>query len=210
MCIRICCHGICRPGGENAFYAIIRASRRLGFVMKIFGIGLNKTGTKSLGSSLRTLGFNHLSWTPEVFDIYTKHGIEGLLGIIEQYDSFEDWPWPLVFREIDEMVPGSKFILTLRESPERWYESLCKHSMRTGPTHIRKHIYGYEMPHGHKAEHIRFYDEHIDNVRSHFSGRPGDLLEVCWGKGDGWAELASFLGRSAPGLPFPHENKSAN
>ena len=178
--------------------------------MKVFGIGLNKTGTKSLGSSLSALGFNHQSWTPELFNIYMKHGVDGLLEIIERYDSFEDWPWPLVFHEVDKVVPGSKFILTTRESSERWYESLCKHSVRTGPTSIRKHIYGFDMPQGHKSEHIRFYDQHIKNVRNYFRSRPEDMLEVCWGRGDGWPELASFLGRSQPDLPFPHKNKSAD
>ncbi|HFD80776.1 MAG TPA: sulfotransferase family protein [Gammaproteobacteria bacterium] len=176
--------------------------------MKIFGIGVNKTGTKSLGEALSRLGFNHRAWSRETYEIYREHGVPGLLGVVEKYDSFEDWPWPLVYREIDEAVPGSKFILTLRESPELWYRSLCKHSMRTGPNVMRSEIYGYPIPQMNKDEHIRFYNEHVENVRNYFKGRPDDLLEVCWGRGDGWSELAAFLGCECPDEPFPHRNKS--
>jgi hypothetical protein len=45
-------------------------------------------------------------------------------------------------------------------------------------------------------------------VRAYFAGRPDDLLEVCWEAGDGWKELASFLGQPVPALPFPHLNKA--
>jgi hypothetical protein len=48
--------------------------------MKVIGIGLNKTGTKSLGASLRILGFNHFRWSPEPFDVYLRQGFSGLLS----------------------------------------------------------------------------------------------------------------------------------
>ena len=178
--------------------------------MKVFGIGLNKTGTKSLGTSLRTLGFKNLSWSREIFDIYLTHGLQGLEEIIDCYTSFEDWPWPLMYRELDKKYPGSKFILTTRESPEIWYRSLCKHATRTGPNHIRRRVYGFDMPHGHQDEHIRCYNDHKNNVRAYFKSRPESLLEVCWENGDGWQELAPFLGSLVPDAPFPHKNNSAN
>ena len=37
---------------------------------------------------------------------------------------------------------------------------------------------------------------------------PDDLLEVCWENGDGWNELATFLGCELPTSPFPHANDS--
>ncbi len=178
--------------------------------MKIFGIGLNKTGTKSLGACLRTFGFRHLSWEREIFDTYMMHGTQGLIETINNYESFEDWPWPLVYREIDKMYPGSKFILTTRESSDIWYRSLCKHATRTGPNHVRRQIYGFEMPHEHREEHIRFYNRHNDDVRNYFQDRPEALLEVCWERGDGWQVLAPFLDSQAPETPFPHKNKSAS
>lgn len=176
--------------------------------MKIVGIGLNKTGTSSLGVCMKTWGLRQFWFSPEAFDLWREKNIEGLLSMAERFDSFEDWPWPLVYREFDQRYPGSKFILTRRMSADAWFASLCKHAARTGPTRFREAIYGYAMPDGHKEEHIRFYQNHLLAVRSYFANRPGDLLEVCWEEGDGWQKLSSYLGLPDPGIPFPHAEKS--
>ncbi len=105
-------------------------------------------------------------------------------------------------------MAGTKFILTRRPSAEVWYESLCKHAARRGPNEVRKAIYGHAMPHDQRAEHVRFYEDHLDLVRAYFANRPGDLLEVCWEEGDGWNELAAFLDLPAPDLPMPHANRA--
>jgi hypothetical protein len=152
--------------------------------MKVIGIGLNKTGTKSLGASLRILGFNHFRWSPEPFDVYLRQGFSGLLSTLHRYDSFE-------------------------ESADIWYQSLCKHALRTGPTLIRQHIYGHAMPQGHRQEYLLYYENHIHAARDYFARRPHDILEVCWENGDGWREIGTFLGLGVPGTPFPHENQSS-
>jgi Sulfotransferase domain/Sulfotransferase family len=175
---------------------------------KVVGIGLNKTGTKTLGACLRHWGSDHISCSREGFDLWTAANREALMHIVERHQSFDDWPWPLVYREIDRRFPGTKFVLTRRTTPEAWFSSLCKHAGRTGPTVFRKEIYGYEMPYGHQEAHIAFYNNHLKQVRAYFAGRPDDLLEVCWEAGDGWKELASFLGQPVPALPFPHLNKA--
>ena len=176
--------------------------------MKIVGIGLNKTGTKTLGACMRYWGFKHISCNTKAFDHWRAGDYRRLMNRIRRFDSFEDWPWPLIFREIDAEFPGSKFILTRRADADTWFNSLCEHAKRTGPTDFRKYIYGHAMPQAHRAEHINFYENHLRTVRDYFRGRPDDLLEVCWEKGDGWAELSQFLGFEKPDLPFPHENKS--
>jgi hypothetical protein len=132
---------------------------------------------------------------------------EELMRWVAEYESFEDWPWPLIYREIDNRFPGTKFLLTRRKDADTWFRSLCRHAERTGPTEIRKQVYGHEMPHGHRDDHVRVYEEHLRSVREYFSDRPDDLLEVCWEEGDGWAVLASFLGFENPGIAFPHENR---
>lgn len=109
------------------------------------------------------------------------------------------------------MFPGSKFILTVRKSQEKWFESLKNHSMVTHPTnHCRKLAYGYNFPHKHEKEHIEFYNRHNENVHSYFQGRDDDFIELCWENGDGFKELCGFLGYSVPNLPLPHANKGRN
>ena len=70
--------------------------------MKIIGIGLNKTGTTTLGVCFKYWGFNHISFCETAFNLYVKEDYESLLGLVSEYDSFEDWPWPMIYKDIDE------------------------------------------------------------------------------------------------------------
>lgn len=175
--------------------------------MKIVGVGLNKTGTKTLRACLLHWGFRHVTCSKGAFDLWRDGRYDDLLAWVSAHDSFEDWPWPLIFRQIDKKFPNTKFILTRRKNAETWFNSLCSHAVRTGPTEFRKTIYGYEMPHVHKAEHLQFYEKHNESVRNYFRDRPADFLEVCWEEGDKWERLSEFLGLDCPKIPFPHENK---
>ncbi|MEO1132059.1 MAG: sulfotransferase [Cyanobacteria bacterium J06639_1] len=174
--------------------------------MKIVGIGLNKTGTSTLGVCFKHWGLEHVSVHHDAFKAWQAERFDDVVNIARQYDSFEDWPWPLVYQQLDRAYPGSKFVLTKRKDPQTWYKSLCKHAQRTGPTELREVIYGFAMPQQHQAEHIEFYNAHLQSVRDYFRDRPQDLLEICWEEGDGWPELADFLGLEDPGIPLPHAN----
>lgn len=176
--------------------------------MKVIGVGLNKTGTTTLGLCFEHWGLSHIACNREAFELWRQREYVALLKWIEEYDSFEDWPWPLIYKEIDQAFSDTKFILTRRKDAGTWFKSLCKHAKRTGPTDFRKCIYGYEMPHHHKKEHIRFYEAHLKSVRAYFKDRPDNFLEVCWEEGDGWDQLAAFLGFESADIPFPHAKKS--
>ncbi len=178
---------------------------------KVFGIGLNKTGTTTLGQCGRILGLRCTSCSkPLLEDFVLRSDLTEIRRVADAYDLFEDWPWPLIYRELDAMYPGSKFILTVRSSESRWLESLKKHSMRTHPlNHCRKLAYGYSYPHKHPAEHLEFYREHNRQVREYFAGRTDAFLEVCWENGDGLKTLCSFLGLECPEVSLPHANKGS-
>lgn len=178
--------------------------------MKIIGAGLNKTGTKTLKKYLTEMGFRNHSYDLDMFNEYRAGNFDKLFAVMEAYDSFEDWPWPLMYKEIDERFEDAVFVLTLRKSPEIWYKSLCKMAVRMGPFNkFEKHIYGYSMPQGKKKEHINFYNRHNEEVRAYFKDRPGKLLEICWGEGDDGNKLAKFLGRAEVHLERSHTNISA-
>ena len=174
---------------------------------KVFGIGLNRTGTSTLGACLKHFGLNHISMDRNSFEKYKKRDFGSLFETIEKFDSFEDWPWALIYKEVDEKFPYCKFILTARKTPETWFKSLCRHADFTGPTEYRKHIYGFAMPHKHKQHHLDFYNKHISDVTDYFKNRPEKLLIICWENGDGWEKLSSFLGFEHPDFPLPHLNK---
>jgi len=176
-------------------------------MMKVFGIGLNKTGTTTLASCFQTLGFRHTGCDLFLTQCVHRGEMKQIIERADQFESFEDWPCPLVYKEMDRRYSNAKFVLTRRSSPEVWYDSLKRHSLRTGPTEYRKMVYGYEMPHGKKGEHIRIYRNHNEAVRSYFRGRDNDLLEVCWEEGDGWKCLCDFLNYPIPKTDFPHKKE---
>ena len=176
---------------------------------KIFCIGLNKTGTTTLGVCLQQLGFRHTSFSLPLLEDVALAEHDRLFALVEAHDSFDDWPYPLVFELLDQRFPGSRFILSRRASAERWLESLSAHALRTDPllgTRTRSLTYGHPYPQLAPAAHLAHYHSHLERVRHHFRERPTDLLEVCWELGSGWEEICSFLGCAVPTIPFPHAN----
>jgi len=177
---------------------------------KVVGIGLNKTGTKTLGYYLKQWGFRHKTYDLDAFNLYRAGHISELLELMGQYDSFEDWPWPLMFREIDHHFPDARFILTVRSSSDIWYRSLCNMAVRMGPfNRFEKHIYGYAMPQGHREEHLKFYEAHNQAVEAYFEDRPSKLLKICWETGDNAKTVADFLGLEVGEIPPKHVNRSS-
>jgi hypothetical protein len=111
---------------------------------KVFGIGLNKTGTTTLGECGKILGLCCTSCDKGLLeDVASRNDFSRIIHKVNQHDLFEDWPWPLIYKQLDQMFPGSKFILTVRSSEGKWLESLKNHSMRTHPIgHCRRLAYG--------------------------------------------------------------------
>ncbi len=182
--------------------------------MKVFGIGLNKTGTTTLGSCLEYLGFNHLSCRRDLLVCYRSNDLETIFSVIDNHSSFEDWPYPLMYREIyDRYGDQARFILTTRRTPSIWIDSLKRHAVSTHPDlHCRLLAYGFNYPHDHEREHIAFYEQHNADVRAFFSAnadRKRLFLDLCWEHGDGWHELCHFLNRPVPDRPFPHLRKGS-
>ena len=177
--------------------------------MKVFGIGLNKTGTTSLGSAIEILGFDkHHSYNLEMTRHWFNKELVPLFSFIDNYNNLEDWPWPLMYKVLYERYPDAKFILTTRISSEVWFKSLVKQSLGTGPTEFRKLIYGHYMPEGHKDEHIAIYENHNKEVIEFFKkNAPEKLIQVCWEHGDGWKELCTFLNKDIPKQDFPFLNR---
>ena len=175
--------------------------------MKVIGIGLNKTGTTTLGLSLSLLGYRRISYDLQSFEWWRRGDFKSILDKAASYEAFTDWPWPLLYREFDREFPGSKFILTLRKTPDIWYDSLCDHMRRQRIKSFDRVIYGTDTPDRERVRLLDYYSTHVELVREYFQHRPQDLLEVCWENGDGWCQIADFLSLAPPKYPFPHENK---
>jgi len=177
--------------------------------MKVFGIGFHRTGTTTLNRCLKKLGFSHKGYDLDLLRKVNQGDLEPVHRVADQYECFDDWPWPLIFRQLDEWYPDAKFILTVREDPDTWLASVRRHAKVTGPTESRKIIYGQPRVKGHEEIYLKRYNQHNETVRRYFSDRTDDLLEVCWEQGSGWEELCEFLGRDLPNVPLPHANESS-
>lgn len=175
---------------------------------KVFCLGFHKTGTTSLGMALDRLGYR-VSGAFGVNDPdIAKHAAEQALERAADFDAFQDNPWPILYRELDDAFPGSKFILLLRE-PDAWIQSQLKHfGQRETP--MRRWIYGdaHGCPAGNEAVYLHRYQAHNQAVLAYFAQRPDDLLVLNLEEGDGWETLCAFLGEPIPCEPFPHANNA--
>jgi hypothetical protein len=176
---------------------------------KVFCIGFHKTGTTSLEVALRKLGYRvRGSFGTKDPDIANKV-FEMACAMVPDYDAFEDNPWPILYRELDERYPGSKFILTRRPA-EAWIRSQVK-DFATTETPMRRWIYGEDAgcPEGNEDTYIARYERHNREVLEYFRDRPDDLLVIDLPNNDGWTRLCAFLGHDVPDEPFPHANKAS-
>ncbi|MBR9860077.1 hypothetical protein GYB22_04905 [bacterium] len=174
---------------------------------KIFGVGFQKTGTSTLREALKLLGYSVKDTSTRALIPIMKEDWAKVKSMLDPFDAAEDTPWYIIYKKLDELYPGSKFILTERE-PESWYNSVNRH---IGDLRDAQHewIYGRGkgLPKDDKENTIRVYTEHNAEVKRYFQDRPNDLLVVDFTKGEGWKELCEFLGREMPQAELPHYNK---
>lgn len=174
-------------------------------IMKIFGIGLSKTGTKSLNMALEILGFK--SWhDPRL--LLKLDDNELYLSTNITHDALTDSAVARMYKELDIRFPKSKFILTTREM-NKWLAS-CEKFFWAGrwpedkiTAKLHLDLYG-----GTKFNLLTFknkYNEHQKNVLFYFKDRREDLLVLDICGGEGWEKLCPFLGLPVLKQPFPHK-----
>ena len=186
--------------------------------VKVFGIGLSRTGTKSLTKALDWLGFNviHYPVGKEIFEELTK-GIHSF-SLLQGYDGITDITVAPFYAQLDKLYPGSKFILTVRDK-ESWLRSLEQHwkdkpafGDRPGREtkmkirrFLRAAVYGCYAFNRDRMSYV--YDLHYKNVVGYFRGRPESLLILDIVAGEGWEKLCPFLNVPMPDVPFPDVNE---
>lgn len=175
---------------------------------KIIGVGFHKTGTSTLRDALQLLGYRVKDCTPRPLIPILKGDYQKVVRMLDNYDAAEDTPWYMIYKELDRLIPHSKFILTLRD-PESWYLSVSRHigDLRS-PHHEWIYGKGMGLPKYHKQNTIDVYTRHNQEVLEYFKNRPDKLLVLDFTKGDRWDPLCEFLGHPVPSTPFPHANDS--
>jgi hypothetical protein len=178
---------------------------------KIFGIGWPKTGTKTLGECFKILGFDHESIRLDLVADLQNNDLSRIFKIAQGKDTFEDWPWIILYKDMDRQFPGSKFILTYRDPNKQLqsYQNMLKtlDLPEDEWNAMRRTLYGLPFPDVTAEQMQQRYLRHNQEVRLYFHDRPGDLLEINWEAGDGWEKLCAFLGVPTPGVEPPHANR---
>ncbi|MCF7805933.1 MAG: hypothetical protein K9N46_15720 [Candidatus Marinimicrobia bacterium] len=174
---------------------------------KIFGVGLQRTGTTSLDRALQILGYRAIHGPYELI-----HGLDSEL--LNQYDAFTDNPVPLLYQELDRAYPGSKFILTVRPL-EDWLGSVewlftqgySTYQREKFPEihQIHEAIYGRKM--FDREVFAETWRRHREEVQNYFQDRPGDLLVLDLHENFNWETLCPFLETEIPNQRIPHRHK---
>lgn len=163
---------------------------------------------------------------------YVKNRRDGLKALVQTADFFQDLPFsaPGTYRILDEAFPQSRFILTLRESAQEWYESL---------TNFHRGVFGHgkriplrrdlenstyrfpgfawlanralydsppDDPYNHAAL-IAAYENHRKEVIEYFAGRE-NLLVLEISHRDAVSRLAEFLNIEPQVKSLPWLNKT--
>ena len=86
---------------------------------KIFGIGWAKTGTTTLGQCFKILGYDHQSQDLELVKYIESNEISKIIAVARNKETFEDWPWIILYYQMDQRFLNSKVILTIRGSDKQ-------------------------------------------------------------------------------------------
>ena len=179
--------------------------------MKVFGIGLSRTGTRSLVEALRLLGFNAVHF-PKDLGVFDK-------GV----NAGADLSVALNYKELYKKYPDARFILTVRDLND-WLDS-CEwqwHKYPPNPSKISgqycKQMYGSV-----EFNRVRFactYMRWVEEVAEFFLGNGRMMvLNICNTKNSSdylWVALLRFLDMcDSPavkkGLPdFPRSGEPSN
>ena len=168
--------------------------------MKIFGIGLSRTASVTLNEALIMLGYR---------SHFVIDGEEDLQGELADFDAFTHMPIAVLFKELDERFPNSKFILTVRADREAWLNS-CENRLglvvnkKDAMRKVLNRTYGTDT--FNRELFNSAYDQHIENVTEYFKDRKDDLLilDIC--SGEGFEKLCPFLGKRIIDQPLPRSN----
>jgi hypothetical protein len=203
---------------------------------KIFCIGFSKTGTTSMGAALKALGFRlgNQAEAELLIEDWARRDFRSIIRYCKTADAFQDIPFclPYTYQALDSAFPGSKFILTVRDSSDEWYKSLIRfHTKIVGknrtPTacDLKEFSYRYQgwiwrahqliydtnedSPYQ-KGLFIEAYEAHNRNIQDYFRHRQDSLLILNLSCPSAMEALCSFLGLKYEGQNMPHLNRSGS
>lgn len=200
---------------------------------KIFVVGMNKTGTTSMDRALIDLGYLPADeWRfTTMFDRHLQGElpIDDILRECATAEHFQDIPFSTprgFWREVYKKYPDARYILTVRDSAEVWFNSLCKFQSKTYKTdglpgyedfknsyngsgmalRLMEYIFG-DSEYYDRDEYTEIYNNHVREITEFFDDKP-NLLVVNVAEKDAYRKLCEFLGEEMKYEEFPWMNKT--
>ena len=203
---------------------------------KIFCIGSGKTGTTSVEKALKDFGckLGNQEKGELLINHYVNRDFQKIIDFCKTADAFQDAPFCFkhTFMALDQAFPNSKFILTIRDSDEQWYNSLKGfHSKLFGskgktPTwedlkletyrykgyayDVRTKIFGVpetKMPYDETIL-KDYYNSHNNAVIDYFRHKD-NLLVLNISEANSYFKFCDFLDKKPLYDRFPWENKTS-
>lgn len=202
---------------------------------KYFCIGSNKTGSTSLERMFNDLGY--IVGDQRQAELLVKSSLDGDLEPLIKYcktaEVFQDVPFSFleIYKDLDNKFINSKFILTIRDNSEQWYDSLINFHSKlfnggVTPTWeiLKNNDYVYkgwlysnkvkvfgltekDDPYD-KQILTEYYNKRNNNIIEYFKERPNDLLVINLSIADDYSRFCNFIGVENVDGTFPWENKT--
>lgn len=174
---------------------------------KVFVLGFQKTGTTSLENALKRLGYKVYGGDKNLLKFKDVEKLKIYIGrILKDYDAVQDMPWPLFYRELYELYPDAKFILTYRE-PEKWIKSVVRYFAKIRIPMHRK-IYGVPHAEGYEETYLKIYKKYNAEILKFFEGKKNFLMMEI-GKNFDYNTLCPFINiEDIPAEDFPRSRSN--
>lgn len=204
---------------------------------KVFCIGLNKTGTTTIEKVLNDFGYKmgDQSVGELLFNDWFIRDFKSIIELSKTADAFQDAPFsfPFTYIALDQYFPKAKFILTIRDTDDQWYNSLIGHHSAVWgdginpPTadELKNASYRYkgfayqahktifntsdDDPYNRETL-LRYYNNHNYQVKEYFRGCPEKLLVINVANNSDYTRLCEFLKKEPIHNSFPWENKTSD
>ena len=198
---------------------------------KVFCIGINKTGTTSIDIALQQLGYRtgNVGKGCLLIEDWARRDFRSTIKLCKSGNAFQDIPFSLpdTYRHLDSAYPGSKFVLTIRNSADEWYRSLTRfHTLLIGknrlPTandlksfpllyegwiwRVQQLTIGVDESSPYERDSlVRYYENHNQQVHEYFKNRRDSLLVLKMSAPGKMNRLCQFLGlENKTGMKMPH------
>jgi len=204
---------------------------------KIFCIGFNKTGTTSIEKVLEDFNINigNQRKAELLLDNWNERDFKAIENYVKSASAFQDIPFslPYTFIALHQKFPNAKFILSIRDDADQWYNSIVNfhsklwsngtdvptvYNLKNAEYCYKGYAYNYmkfvyNTPDDdlyNKEMLVQTYNNHINTVKDFFRSKSKKLIIINTSIKNDYFRLCDFLNEKPFYNGFPWENKTSD